>query len=120
VCSLSRERDKSIDRIIVYVDDLLMTSDSTSVLQQLDAQLRAKYGGVTTKIGTVHDYLGIKWDFGVPGEVSMSMEGYINDIFKSYNVLKKFPNPANEKLFVITTYSPSCRRIKESIIIQLL
>ena len=63
-----------------------MTSDSTSVLQQLDAQLRAKYGGVTSKTWTAHDYLGIKWDFGVPGEVSMSMEGYINDIFKSYNV----------------------------------
>jgi hypothetical protein len=34
-----------------------------------------------SKIGMVHDYLGIKWDFANPGQVSLSMDGYINDIF---------------------------------------
>jgi hypothetical protein len=52
------------------------------MLEDFDKQQREKYGGVTSKIGMVHDYLGIKWDFANPGQVSLSMDGYINDIFK--------------------------------------
>jgi hypothetical protein len=50
--------------------------------------LRNKYGGVTSKKGLVHEYLGIEWDFSTPGQVSLSMEGYINDIFAKHKVEK--------------------------------
>ena len=39
VCSFARKRGTSVDRILVYVDDLLILSDSAIVLQGLDLSL---------------------------------------------------------------------------------
>lgn len=69
ICSFTRERNGSIDRILVYVDDLFINSDAESALDEIDKKLIDKYGGVTSKKGLIHEYLGIKWDFTVKGEV---------------------------------------------------
>ena len=65
----------------MYVDDLFITSDSEKELDKIDKTLREKYGGVTSQKGRVHDYLGIRWDFTSEGQVSMSMQRYVKDIF---------------------------------------
>jgi hypothetical protein len=67
---------------------------------------------VTSKLGDVHDYLGIKWDFTIPGQVSLSMEGYLADIFACYNVTETYPDPATNKLFVVNLSSPLLSREK--------
>ena len=67
---------------------------------------------MTSKLGDMHDYLGIKWDFTVPGQVSLSMEGYLADIFACCNVTTTYPNPATEKLFVVNSSSPLLIREK--------
>ena len=113
VCSFSRQHEKSIDRILVYVDDLLITSDDDSVLDDIDAKLRSKYGGVTSKKGLLHEYLGIKWDFSTPGQVSLSMEGYINDIFPKHKVEKMYTTPANDDLFIVNEKSPELNNDKK-------
>ena len=59
--------------------DLFFTADAESVLDEIDRTLRKKYGGVTY-LSQVHEYLGIRWDFNKPGEVTLSMKGYINDL----------------------------------------
>jgi Reverse transcriptase (RNA-dependent DNA polymerase) len=106
ICSFSRNRGTSIDKILVYVDDLFITSDSDRVLDEIDTTLRFKYGGVTSKKGPIHEYLGIMWDFTTQGEVSMRMDGYIKDIFKKYTVTRTRSVPANENLFTISNDSP--------------
>ena len=113
VCSFSRQHEKSIDRILVYVDDLLITSDDDSVLDDIDAKLRSKYGGVTSKKGLLHEYLGIKWDFSTPGQVSLSMEGYINDVFAKHKVEKMYTTPANDDLFIVNEKSPELNNDKK-------
>ena len=114
ICSFTRTRGTSIDRILVYVDDLFITSDSEAALDEIDKCLRDKYGGVTSKKGLIHEYLGIKWDFSVPGEVSLSMQGYIKDIFAKYNVHKLQKVPANSSLFTIGENSPElCKKKQE-------
>lgn len=85
-----------------YVDDLLITSDSKSRLQTIADTLKSRYDAVTYKTGLEHDFLGIHWDFTVPGQASLSMDGYINDIISKYYVTKMCSTPATDRLFHTT------------------
>ena len=85
-CSFSRLHDGSHDRILVYVDDLFVTSASEERLQEIAEKLQSKYDSVTHKTGKQHDFLGIHWDFSIPGQSNLSMDGYIQDIITKYNV----------------------------------
>ena len=53
VCSFTRTRAGSIDRILVYVDDLFITSDTEQVIDDIDDTLRKIYGGVNSKKGMI-------------------------------------------------------------------
>ena len=79
-----------------YVDSLISSSNKNT-LQEVATVLRNKYGGITTTEGNRHDYLGIRWDFSVPLQVSFSMEGYINDLL--FQPFKASNTPASSDLF---------------------
>ena len=106
ICSFTRVREGSIDKVLVYVDDLFLTSESQGALDAVADALKSKYGGVTVKRGLEHDFLGIHWDFHIPGEVSLSMEGYVKEIISKYKITKKCSTPATDRLFMSTTDSP--------------
>jgi hypothetical protein len=106
ICSFTRVRGNTSDRILVYVDDLFITSKDEHILIDISATLKAKYGAVTNTIGKAHNFLGIHWDFRVAGQVSLSMDGYVNDIIKKYKVTKKCRTPATDCLFQTATNSP--------------
>jgi hypothetical protein len=106
ICSFTRVRGDTSDRILVYVDDLFITSKDEHVLIDISDTLKAKYGAVTNTIGKEHNFLGIHWDFRVAGQVSLSMDGYVNDIIKKYKVTKKCRTPATDRLFQTTVDSP--------------
>jgi hypothetical protein len=115
VCSFNRVHEDTVDRALVYVDDLSITSRSEKVLVSISDNLRSKYEAVTIRLGVQHNFLGIQWDFEVPGEVKLSMKGYVSDIITKYNVKSKCHTPATDNLFVSDTTSPllSCGK-KES------
>ena len=98
-CVFNKIRGGLVDTILVYVDDLMLTSTEQSVLDAVAEALRVRYGGVTVKTGKEHDFLGIHWDFRAPGKVSLSMDGYVSNIVSKYNVTKKAKTPATEMLF---------------------
>jgi hypothetical protein len=50
-------------------------------------------------MGLEHNFLRIHWDFRVPGQATLSMDGYIKDIIRKYNVTKKASTPATDNLF---------------------
>jgi Reverse transcriptase (RNA-dependent DNA polymerase) len=106
ICSFTRVRNDTSDRILVYVDDLFITSKDEHILTEISDTLKAKYGAVTNTIGKEHNFLGIHWDFRVAGQVSLSMDGYVNDIIKKYEVTKKCRTPATDRLFQTTADSP--------------
>ena len=66
----NKVRGGATDTILVYVDDLLLTLSSKAQLDTVADALRVRYGGVIVKSGLEHDFLGINWKFGSPGEVS--------------------------------------------------
>lgn len=114
-CSFTRSRGGSIDRILVYVDDLFITSDTEVKLDRIAAALRAKYGEVTCHKGKMHNYLGIKWDFNIPGQVTLSMEGYISEVIRKYEVKKSFKTPATDGLFNSDPDSPPLSPSKQEL-----
>jgi hypothetical protein len=72
VCSFRRIRDGSTDRILVYVDDLFITSKHEHVLTSIATTLKQKYGAVTSNMGLEHNFLGIHWGFRAPGQATLS------------------------------------------------
>ena len=101
--SFSRAQDGSYDRILVYVDDLFLTSANESRLQAIADTLKSQYKAVTYETGLHHDFLGIHWDFSIP---ALSMDGYLNDIITKYQVTKQCKTPATDRLFHTLTDSP--------------
>ena len=114
-CVFNKIREDQIDTILVYVDDLLLTSRSQVELNAVADALRSRYGGVTVKSGTQHDFLGISWDFRVPGEVSLRMEGYVSNILSKYNVTRQAKTPATEMLFNSNKDSPKITPEKQQL-----
>ena len=98
-CSFLRVQNNSYDRILLYVDDLFIISESSLRLQAIAETLQSKYDAVTYRTGLQHDFLGIHWDFTNPGQASLSMDGYVDDIISKYNVTKKCSTPATDRLF---------------------
>lgn len=107
-CSFVRKTSKGFDSILVYVDDLLLTSKSQDTLTVIADVLRAKYKEVTLKVGTEHDFLGIHWNFETPGQVQLSMKEYVNNQLEKYGVDKKAKTPATDMLFVS---NPNCEKL---------
>jgi Reverse transcriptase (RNA-dependent DNA polymerase) len=113
ICSFTRVRDGSTDRVLVYVDDLFITSKHEHVLTSIATTLKKIYGAVTNTMGLEHNFLGIHWDFRVPGQVKLSMDGYIKDIIRRYNVKKKASTPATDNLFKSKLLSPKLSKRKQ-------
>ena len=106
LCSFRRVRDDDECTILVYVDDLFIMSSAQHNLLEVSSTLRKKYGGITTTEGQVHDYLGIRWDFSIAKQVSLSMEGYVKDLLAKFKPLKGASTPAGSDLFEIKDSSP--------------
>ena len=107
-CSFIRKTARGFDSILVYVDDLLLTSQSQETLTVIADVLRAKCKEVTLKVGFEHDFLGIHWNFATRGQVQLSMKGYVSNLLEKYGIDKKAKTPATDMLFVS---NPNCEKL---------
>ena len=83
ICSFIRVRCDTTDKILVYVDDLFITSKDKSVQTAISDTLKERYRAVTNTTGLEHNFLGIHWDFRVPGQASLYgwlCEGYYEQV----------------------------------------
>ena len=85
--------------IAVYVDDLFITSQELSLINELEDKLRAEFKHIEIHEGPVYSYLGMSWDYSVPGEVKLSMEGFIADLIKWSEIEGTAASPAANHLF---------------------
>ena len=89
--------------VCVYVDDLMVTSKLESDVDEVFEYLAKVYGPITISSGKKQSYLGMMFDFGIPGKVNISMSGYIDEIL-SYTKVRandRAITPATAKLFDI-------------------
>ena len=87
--------------ICVYVDDLMMTCINDEVLDEVEAMLAKNFEGTKASKGDKHSYLGMLFDFGVKGEVKITMEHYIRELLEKHEVKGTVSTPAKPNLFEI-------------------
>jgi hypothetical protein len=71
---------------VIYIDDLFITCVNESAIDDFVSLLWNKFKDLTIHDGLIHSYLGMIWDYSIPGSVKVTMEGYIDDLFEEANV----------------------------------
>ena len=102
--------NKSIDgvqcTVMVYVDDLMITSTSSKMIDDLTATLQSKFKSITVHDGKIHSYLGMSFDFSNDGEVKITMQKFIDELMNVYNVSSVSDTPCGNNLFELFPDSP--------------
>ena len=69
--------------IVVYVDDLMITSRDKEAVIDVETRLRGAYGHFRTTTGKELTYLGCTWDSKTRGVVKIGQSGMIQDLVTS-------------------------------------
>ena len=85
--------------IAVHVDDLMITSTSSAMIESVACGLIKRYGDITRKDGPVVNYLGMVFDLTTAGVARVSMTGYVEDMLKESGTVGGARTPATEGLF---------------------
>ena len=97
--------------ILWHVDDIKVSHEDatvvTTVLEQTDA-VYGKESPLTVTRGKIHDYLGMKIDFDIPGKVQFTMIDYIqsllDELAESMDIGESISvTPAADHLFTVDT-----------------
>ena len=98
--------------ITLHVDDLLLSSVSQKNVDTVINFMQSKFEKITVHTGKVLKYLGMLFDFTKDGEVTVSMDHYIEDVLAQWNneVKGVSMTPATGVLFNVDTGSPPLAR----------
>jgi hypothetical protein len=100
-CIFNKQVGDAQITVVVYVDDLFITCANDHLIDQLESLLKHKFKEITIHDGSVHSYLGMVFDFSVPGDVKITMDGYISDLLKYADIPGTVLTPATDNLFSI-------------------
>lgn len=100
ICVFNRTNERGVQcTACVHVDDLLITSVESGMIEELSEGLRLRYGEITKTSGSILNYLGMVLDLSHPGEARVSMKGFVEDMLLSSGVTGGVKLPASEGLF---------------------
>lgn len=85
--------------VLVYVDDLFITCKDEEAIDDFFNSMSRCYSGLKMKKGPVISYLGQTFDFSAGNQCKVTMEGYLKDILKAYDVKGVAATPAGPDLF---------------------
>ena len=92
--------------VCFHVDDLMITCEDKSAVEDLLVHLERTYKTITINRGEVQNYLGMVFDFKTKGVVNIGMEGYVEDVIRTYGVTRHASTPAGADLFDVSPVSP--------------
>ena len=102
ICVFNRTGKDGVQcTVSVHVDDLLITSASDRMVNELAEGLRARYGEISLTRGPLLNYLGMSIDFTHAGEARITMAGYVKDVLLSSGVTGNARTPATDGLFEV-------------------
>jgi hypothetical protein len=103
VCVFNRlEKCGSQTTLGIHVDDVMCTAETEVIIDDLFAQLSAKYPGLVQKRGRVHNYLGMVFDFTVIGTAKVTMPLFTGDFLEGVKDIEGVsPTPATNDLFKV-------------------
>ena len=82
----------------MHVDDLFVTSASDNNLETFENYMRGVYCEIEVNKGQVLDYLGMTFGFIVPGQVSITIDNCVHDIFAECGMWPRSSTPAASTL----------------------
>ena len=100
-CIFFKNCGKDSAIIGVHVDDLKIVSTSDKLMGEFKDKLTEVYKTITVHEGKVHNYVGMAFNYEQEGAVSITMEGFINDMIAEFQVDKISTTPAGNNLFAI-------------------
>ena len=98
-CMFKRGVGEHMVRMVVYVDDLLVSCQTKSVLDKLKEKFREKYGAVTVKEGTSQSYLGMLFDFSEVGALRVTMPKATTELLRDHHKGGTALTPAVSNLY---------------------
>jgi hypothetical protein len=99
VCVFNKMMGEHQLTIFLYVDDVMVTCVDEAAIDSTLADLKKKYGELVVHEGDSLPYLGMEFNFSRPGEVSIKMTKYIDDLLRITGTTGKADTPAAESLF---------------------
>ena len=96
-----------------HVDDLKISHKNPIIVDQFLHWVKETYGkigDIKTTCGKIHEYLGMKLDYSVKGQVIIDMVDYVESMINSFPseyLSKTVTSPWNENLFKVQENSPS-------------
>jgi hypothetical protein len=95
-CVFTKKVGEAVSCVTLYVDDLFFRGDSELIKSDLRA-LTDVYKEITVNEGMRQSYLGMLFDFGVPGQVSINMDKYVHDVLEECKSVRGLvPTPAKD------------------------
>jgi Reverse transcriptase (RNA-dependent DNA polymerase) len=108
ICVFNRRCSKGVQcTVCVHVDDLLIMSESSSMIRRLTDGLTERYGEISLKHGPVLNYLGMVLDFTLAGEAKVTMAGYTDEVLKCSGILGTARTPGTDGLFEVRDTAPT-------------
>jgi Reverse transcriptase (RNA-dependent DNA polymerase) len=83
ICIFNKDARGTQITIVVYVDDLMVTSTDKSLVLEMEQILLKKYHQFRTSFEKTVSYLGCTWDFHEKEIVKVSQTGMIQDLVTS-------------------------------------
>ncbi len=87
-----------------HVDDLMISHTSQDNIMAFVKKIKDVYGeNLAEKVGTVHDYLGITFDYSFDDKVRINMNQYFSKVIKEFpqEILGMCATPAADHLYKI-------------------
>ena len=102
-CIFNREYDGDQLTILIHVGDLMIACKNRKGIDYVIHGLNSDYSRANVYEGPSVDYLGMIFNFSIPGEVSISMGGMIDEFLSEVGVSDdaKAESPAANYLFEI-------------------
>lgn len=97
-CVMNLIRDGIQTTVVIYVDDLFITSKDITQMETLLNALRARFKELSINRGKVHSYLGMRFCFE-DAAVDIDMHGYEVDVLTTHGVDGESTSPASRDLF---------------------
>ena len=95
-----KDTDTGKSLICLHVDDVLQSTNSTALNEELIQHLRATYKDINVQQGDKIFYLGLQLDVNSSQHsISISQPGYIADLLKEFPVDRVSTTPAADTLF---------------------
>jgi hypothetical protein len=99
--------------VVIHVDDLKISCADGRGVEDVIKELTRVYGKINAHREKVLDYLGMDFDYSVPGCVTISMPGMVDQIVEEMEITESIRTPAAMDLFHVDEDLPQLEAQKK-------